>query len=138
MCCLFNALGLTAEAAAAEGLAVRTQQLDLGDSSVPLPPADLVIAADVLYDETLAAHVARRVHEAAARGSWVIVGDQDRGPRKTFVRTLRELYRPGASGSAPAMPWAFDEHRTVRLAEVGWKAKPVDLMHINRPRNVEG
>ena len=89
-----DALTLTHEAAQQQGLAVQTLRFDLADRATPLPPAQLVIAADVLCacarfeptreraaelacttcradDATLATAVAHRVAEAAARGSWL-------------------------------------------------------------------
>ena len=87
-----DALTLTREAAQQQGLAVQTLRFDLADRATPLPPAQLVIAADVLCarlrfepkraraaqlagaacradDAGLATTVAHRVAEAAARGS---------------------------------------------------------------------
>ena len=87
-----DALTLTREAAQQQGLAVQTLRFDLADRATPLPPAQLVIAADVLCarmrfeprraraaqlagatcradDARLATTVAHRVAEAAARGS---------------------------------------------------------------------
>ena len=87
-----DALTLTREAAQQQGLAVQTLRFDLADRATPLPPAQLVIAADVLCarmrfepkraraaqlagttcradDASLATTVAHRVAEAAARGS---------------------------------------------------------------------
>ena len=43
-----DALTLTREAAQQQGLAVQTLRFDLADRATPLPPAQLVIAADVL------------------------------------------------------------------------------------------
>ena len=55
-----EALQLTREAAHAQRLEVQTLRLDLGHYSTKLPAADLVIAADLLYDSALATHVAAR------------------------------------------------------------------------------
>ena len=120
-----DALQLTREAVARQKLSVDTLQLDLGDRSTPLPPADLVIAADLLYDDTLAAHVATRVAEAIQRGSWVIVGDARRAGREAFMQKLREV----SAGTPPC----FGPSTSVRLKAVGWKQKHVDLMHVNTP-----
>lgn len=120
-----DALQLTREAVARQQLSVETLQLDLGDRDTPLPPADLVIAADLLYDDTLAAYVATRVAEAVQRGSWVIVGDARRAGRETFVQKLREV----SAGEPPC----FGPGTSVRLKAVGWKQKHVDLMHVNTP-----
>lgn len=120
-----DALTLTQEAAQQQGLAVQTLRFDLADRATPLPPAQLVIAADVLYDASLATAVAHRVAEAAARGSWVVVGDQRRAGRQAFERTLGKL-------SAPRM-FRFEQSTAVQLAAVGWKKKDVDLMLINPP-----
>jgi hypothetical protein len=52
-----------------------TQFLDVKDFSIPLPSADIVVIADLLYDKSLAVAVAKRVSEAYFRGSLVIVGN---------------------------------------------------------------
>jgi tRNA G37 N-methylase Trm5 len=52
-----------------------TQFLDVKDFSFPLPSADIVVIADLLYDKSLAVAVAKRVSEAYFRGSLVIVGN---------------------------------------------------------------
>ena len=122
-----DALTLTTEAARAMRLPVETRHFDLGGRE-PLPPADLVIAADLLYDETLAAAVAVRTLEAAERGSWVLVADGRRGPRSVFLRTLRER-----AGATRAAAYTFELSRTVRLAQVGWKEKHVDVLSLNAP-----
>lgn len=58
-------------------------------SAAPLPRvagevADVVVAADLLYEELLAAAAARRVAEARGQGSVVVVGDPGRVFRKRF------------------------------------------------------
>lgn len=120
-----DALQLTREAVARQKLAVETLQFDLGDRASPLPPADLLIAADLLYDDTLAAHVATRVAEAVQRGTWVIVGDARRAGRQAFLQQLREV----SAGEPPC----FGPGTSVQLKAVGWKHKHVDLMHANTP-----
>lgn len=58
----------------------------------PLPPADVVVAADVMYLAKTGEAAARRVVEAYERGSRVIVGDSpDRPGRPAFLATLAEL-----------------------------------------------
>ena len=110
-----DALGLTADAAKAAQLPVATAELDLGGPE-PLPPADLVVAADLLYDEALAALVAARVAEAMRRGSTVLVGsDLQRGPRHGFLAKLRELAPPRGADEPPL---AFDDSVRVALPAV--------------------
>lgn len=60
---------------------------------VPLPAADIVVAADVLYEEVLAAALARRCVQALATGAHVIVGD----PGRVFRTRFDVLVREGAS-----------------------------------------
>lgn len=121
-----DALGLTSEAAKAAKLTVETRVFDL-DGKEPLPDADLVICADLLYDDRLAALVAVRVVEARQRGSWVLVADPRRGPRETFLKKMKEL-------TPPTEPLAlFDESRKVRLPQVGWKEKGVEIMSLHSP-----
>ena len=133
-----DALVLTAEAAMEQGLydpqeqsSFATLQFDMADRAAPLPPADLVIAADLLYDEHLATIVAGRVAEAAKRGSWVVVGDQRRSGRDAFLRSLHE--RMAIKG---AHTYTFDppaRETCVRLPQVGWKEKRCGLLRINDP-----
>ena len=59
-------------------------------SSDPLPPADIIVAADLLYEEVLAAALARRCIEALAEGAHVIVGDPGRLFRTRFDGLVRE------------------------------------------------
>jgi predicted nicotinamide N-methyase len=63
-----------------------TQIFDAKDLSIPLPPADLVLIADMLYDPKLAVAVAERVCEAVKRGSRVIVGESPGRPGNPFFR----------------------------------------------------
>ena len=109
-----DALTLTHEAAQQQGLAVQTLRFDLADRATPLPPAQLVIAADVLCarsrfepnseraaelactcadDASLATAVAHRVAEAAARGSWPC-GKQGRCGRPARPKRLIGRDRP--------------------------------------------
>ena len=118
-----DALALVGEAADNAQLSVDLRVLDLSNTTDPLPPAELVIAADLMYDDDLARHVAVRVAEAARRGSWVIVADPKRGPREAFLRKLAEC----------GEKHAFSERQTVRLDALKWKEKKVEVMHINRP-----
>jgi predicted nicotinamide N-methyase len=125
-----DALGLTAEAASAADLPVLTSRFDLGGPE-PLPAADLVIAADLCYDEQLAAALAVRVAQAVRRGSWVLVGsDLQRGPRHGFLRKLRELVPPPSGGLAEL---AFDDSARVALQQVGWKEKRIGMLRLNVP-----
>jgi predicted nicotinamide N-methyase len=55
-----------------------------------LPPADFVVAADVLYEAPLASAIARRVIEARARKSRVVVGDPGRIFRALFAKLVAE------------------------------------------------
>ena len=55
---------------------------DLACTSRPLPPADLVLAADVLYLSELTRSVASRIAEARARGSLVLLTALAAGRKK--------------------------------------------------------
>jgi predicted nicotinamide N-methyase len=63
--------------------------------SEPIPPGQVVVAADLLYEELLALAMARRAAEAVARGGVVIIGDPGRVFRARFDALM------GACGSAP-------------------------------------
>ncbi len=80
-----------AAAAADAGVAARvsTRVFDMRGAE-PLPDADLVVIADVLYEPELAAAAARRALEAWRRGSVVVVGDPDRAGRVAFLALLRD------------------------------------------------
>lgn len=68
-----------------------TDFLDVKDFTKPLPPADIVVIADLLYDKGLAVAVGKRVCEAYRRGSLVIVGNSPgRCGTDDMLRTCRE------------------------------------------------
>ena len=82
-----RALAWIARSAATHGVTIDTARFDvLADAA--LPPASLVVIADLLYEEHLARAVARRVLEAHARGSDVLVCDPGRVSRPVFLREL--------------------------------------------------
>lgn len=81
------ALGLVETAALRQGLDVATRRFDLA-SSAPLPPADLIVLADVLYEPALARVAAARVVEAVRRGDRALVGDPGRAGRAEFLDAL--------------------------------------------------
>lgn len=84
---------LVERAAVRAGVSVRCARFDVMTRD-PLPPGDLVVVADLLYEPTLAGAIARRVAEALARGSRVVVGDPGRAGRAAFASLLADLGRP--------------------------------------------
>ena len=69
-----------------------TSYFDIKDLNVPLPPADIVVIADLLYDKGLAVAAGKRVCEAYKRGSLVIVGNSPgRCGTADMLRTCREI-----------------------------------------------
>ena len=115
-------------------------------SSAALPPADIVLVADLLYDSTLAFHAARRVLEAAERGSEVIVGgDPKRAARQTFLDHLAghdlEQAHDRLHGS-PMDPSSrsvfFEPPFTVSLEAAKWKAKQVEVGHVRSRQRRSG
>jgi predicted nicotinamide N-methyase len=80
-------LQLLQEAARQQGLSIKTATFDIF-SDDPLPDADLVIVADLLYEHALARQAGLRVVEAVRRGSRVLVGDPERAFRGAFSRVL--------------------------------------------------
>lgn len=79
---------LLEEAAQRQGVHVDTRDFDVyGDEA--LPPGDVVVFADLLYETPLARATARRVLEALARGSDVLVGDPQRIGREDLLSDLR-------------------------------------------------
>lgn len=115
------ALRLIDRAAAEQALDVETRLVDLGGTS-PLPAADIVVFADLLYDPDLARTVALRAAEAVQQGARVLVADPNRVGRGVFARTLAVL---GLGAN----------FRTV-LVKVPGEAVPsaVDIAWIERPR----
>lgn len=81
------ALRLTSEAAKEQGLDVTTRRFDVAGSEA-LPEADVMVFADLLYEEELAEAVARRVVEARALGAEVYVADPGRVFRARFLAAL--------------------------------------------------
>jgi predicted nicotinamide N-methyase len=87
------ALALLATAGAAQGLDVTVQRLDVFDDA-PLPRADVVVMADVMYEPGLALGMARRAVEALAFGARVLVSDPGRAFRSIFEGLLEEKGHP--------------------------------------------
>jgi len=69
-----------------------TQLLDLCDSQAPLPLADVVVAADIMYEPKTGRAMALRTLEALKSGAKVIIGDSPgRAGRPAFLQALEEL-----------------------------------------------
>ena len=68
------------------------QLLDMRDYDSKLPPADLVVAADIMYEPKTGVAMAQRAVEALKRGSGVLVGDSPGRPgRQAFLDELKRL-----------------------------------------------
>ena len=68
------------------------QLLDIRDYDTPLPRADLVVAADTMYEPKTGKAMAKRAVEALKRGSSVLVGDSPGRPgRQAFLDELKHL-----------------------------------------------
>lgn len=66
--------------------------MDITDFDTPLPPADIVVAADIMYEPITGRAMAQRALEALKRGSRVLVGDSPgRAGRPAFLKALAEL-----------------------------------------------
>jgi predicted nicotinamide N-methyase len=119
-----------AQEAGLDGI-IQEQVLDVC-SDVPLPQCDVMVAADVLYNEHLALHMGRRCLEAVQKGVKVLVTDSQR-----FTDLLPDLSR--RLDAEPPMQWnetrldAFtgsgvmvDEDQTysvtVRVLGIGWES----------------
>lgn len=71
---------------------IKTAHFDLCDENTPLPPADIVVAADIMYEPHTGKAMARRTQEALKRKSRVIVGDSPgRAGRPAFLKELEAL-----------------------------------------------
>ena len=116
------------------------ERLDV-TSDVPLPlpkraygsTPPIVAAAAVLYDRSLASAVARRIFEAVEGwDAWIILGDDDTGLREGGRGILElELDKYEDGGRRDLRRQIV--HTTVRNPALGWKDKPVRIMHINAP-----
>jgi predicted nicotinamide N-methyase len=101
-----GALASVALGARALGVALETAIFDVRGPA-PLPPADIVVIADLLYEELLAAAVARRAGEALRAGAQVILGDPGRTFRGAFSSLLESagypaLFTPVTAGAYKA------------------------------------
>ena len=71
---------------------VVTSLFDICNLSEPLPPADIVCAADILYEKSTGIALAKRCIEALERGSRVVIGCSPGRPgRPAFLEELRRL-----------------------------------------------
>jgi len=71
---------------------IEIAHLDLCDFETPLPYADIVVAADVMYEPKTGRALAKRTIEALKQGSRVIVGDSPgRAGRPAFQKELQRL-----------------------------------------------
>ena len=77
---------------------IECRLLDMKDYDCPLPPVDLVVAADIMYEPQTGIAMAKRAVEAMSAGARVLVGDSPGRPgRKAF---LEELERQGVGNAA--------------------------------------
>jgi len=76
-----------------EGLTpIELVNLNICDSKTLLPPADIVVAADIMYEPSTGRAMAQRAFEALQRGSRVLVGDSPGRPgRAAFLEELERL-----------------------------------------------
>ncbi len=81
------ALAAVARAAALQGVRVHTSRFDLAGPE-PLPPGELAILGDVLYEPGLARAAAARALEVLRRGGRIVVGDPARVGRGPFLEEL--------------------------------------------------
>jgi len=107
------ALRLIEEAARSQGVEVETALFDL-HSREALPPADLVVVADLFYDHDLAHAVARRVIAQVERGGIALVADPGRVASADFHRYLE---RRGLSG----------RFHTVEVSPPGPDERPIGI-----------
>ena len=71
---------------------ISTRTFDVTDFSIHLPPADLLLIADLLYNPATGEAVAKRIFEAVKRGTKVILADSPRRPgRPRMIEVLTQL-----------------------------------------------
>ena len=77
---------------------IECRLLDMKDYDSALPPVDLVVAADIMYEPQTGIAMAKRAVEAMSAGARVLLGDSPGRPgRKAF---LEELERQGVVNAA--------------------------------------
>ena len=82
-------LALLRQSAERGGFALRTAQFDILDAARPLPAADVLVAADLLYLRSTSEALGRRCAEALRAGcASIIVGDCGRPGRAAFLAAL--------------------------------------------------
>lgn len=92
--------------------ALQTLQLDLFDDEIPLPASDLVVVADVLYNEALASQVVKRLVEAYQQnpGIQILVTDSQRfvdGFTNEWNELLLQAFaKDGSLPRAPIVDWS--------------------------------
>ncbi|CAE7316634.1 unnamed protein product [Symbiodinium necroappetens] len=113
---------------------VHTRLLDICDLSTPLPPADVVVAADVLYDARTAKAMAERVAEAHLRGSVVLLADVGRPNRRLFLSRLLQLL-PSLAKRLPGFDFPIEGLAVQETdgAEVEHRHVPVQRFHSTAP-----
>jgi len=73
---------------------LKTSLFDICDFDANLPQADVLVAADIMYEPKTGKAMARRVYEALDRGYRVLVGDSPgRAGRPAFLSELRSLLK---------------------------------------------
>ena len=71
---------------------IETAKLDICDFDTPLPDADIVCAADIMYEPKTGKATAHRTVEALKRGSRVVIGCSPGRPgRPAFLEELKKL-----------------------------------------------
>lgn len=71
---------------------VVTSLFDICNLSEPLPPADIICAADILYEKSTGIALAKRTIEGLERGSRVVIGCSPGRPgRPAFLKELQRL-----------------------------------------------
>jgi len=71
---------------------ITTTFFDLRDFQRPLPPGNIVVATDILYEPLTGKAMAHRAVEALRRGSRFILGDSPGRPgRESFLKELKRL-----------------------------------------------
>ena len=71
---------------------ISTSLFDICDLSTPMPPADIICAADILYEKKTGIALAKRTIEALERGSRVVIGCSPGRPgRPAFIEELQRL-----------------------------------------------
>ena len=109
-------------------LVVKTRVFDI-KSDEPLPAADVLVAADLLYLQSTSEALARRCIEALGTGGYrlALVGDCGRPGRAAFLARLREGGLDAQFAEVAGWAAVGDRHELISSRGGGEDASPIEI-----------